>query len=361
MEQKSLYCLIMAGGVGSRFWPLSTEENPKQFLDFLGTGQSLLQMTFARFLNTIPKENIFILTNEAYRSKVIHQLQVDESQVICEPQRKNTAPCIAFATAKILNKDVNATLVVTPADHLITNEQQFNADLGVAISTAIEEDKLITFGIKPHRPDTGYGYIEFNVANKAHQVQQVLQFREKPDINKAEEFLNAGNFYWNSGMFIWRGSVLKKSFEKHCPELFGLFFANVSVYNTLDEQAFCESSFKECPSISIDYAIMEKEKNVAVILSKFGWSDLGTWGSIQDIREKDSNGNTQNHNDIHFFESKNCFVYSKENKTILVDGLQNFIVVDTAEKLMILNRKNEQLLKKYLAELEAKKISNGQN
>jgi len=355
MTSKSLYCLIMAGGVGSRFWPLSTDENPKQFLDFLGTGQSLLQMTFARFVNTIPKENIFILTNEAYREKVIHQLNVNQSQVICEPQRKNTAPCIAFATAKILEKDENATLVVTPADHLITNEQQFNSDLDLAINTAKEKDQLVTFGIKPHRPDTGYGYIEFNDSNKAQRVQKVLQFREKPDLNKAEEFLNAGNFYWNSGMFVWRGSVLKESFEKYCPEMFDLFFTNGSVYNTSEEQPFCEASFQECSSISIDYAIMEKEKNVAVILSKFGWSDLGTWGSIQDIREKDSNGNTQNHNDIHFFESKNCFVYSKENKKTLVDGLHNFIVVDTSEKLMILKRDNEQRLKTYLQELDAKK------
>jgi len=359
MEQKSLYCLIMAGGVGSRFWPLSTEDNPKQFLDFLGTGQSLLQMTFDRFLSSVPKENIFILTNEAYKSKVIDQLKVDKGQVICEPKRKNTAPCIAFATAKILNKDANATLVVTPADHLITNEQQFNSDLDIAISTAIEEDKLITFGIKPHRPDTGYGYIEFNDTDKSQQVQKVLQFREKPDLNKAEEFLNSGNFYWNSGMFIWRGSVLKYSFEKHCPELFNIFFANGDVYNNQGEQKFCEAAFEKCSSISIDYAIMEKEKNVAVILSKFGWSDLGTWGSIKDIREKDSNGNTQNHDDIHFFNSENCFVYSKENKTILVDGLQNFIVVDTPEKLMVLKAENEQRLKTYLVELETKKITNG--
>ena len=355
MTSKSLYCLIMAGGVGSRFWPLSTDENPKQFLDFLGTGQSLLQMTFARFVNTIPKENIFILTNEAYSEQVIHQLNVKQSQVICEPQRKNTAPCIAFATAKILEKDENATLVVTPADHLITNEQQFNSDLDLAINTAKEKDQLVTFGIKPHRPDTGYGYIEFNDSNKAQRVQKVLQFREKPDLNKAEEFLNAGNFYWNSGMFVWRGSVLKESFEKYCPEMFDLFFTNGSVYNTSEEQPFCEASFQDCSSISIDYSIMEKEKNVAVILSKFGWSDLGTWSSIQDIREKDSNGNTQNHNDIHFFESKNCFVYSKENKKTLVDGLHNFIVVDTSEKLMILKRDNEQRLKTYLQELDAKK------
>lgn len=359
MAQKSLYCLIMAGGVGSRFWPLSTEENPKQFLDFLGTGQSLLQMTFNRFLGSVPKENIFILTNEAYKSKVIDQLKVDESQVICEPQRKNTAPCIAFATAKILNKDVNATLVVTPADHLITNEQQFNSDLEIGISAALKEDKLITFGIKPHRPDTGYGYIEFNDAGKSQQVQKVLQFREKPDVNTAEVFLNAGNFYWNSGMFIWRGSVVKNSFEQHCPELFDTFFANEAVYNVEGEKKFCEASFEKCSSISIDYAIMEKEQNVAVILSKFGWSDLGTWGSIKDIREKDYYGNTQNHDDIHFFNSENCFVYSKENKTILLDGLQNFIVVDTPEKLMVLKGENEQRLKTYLEALAAKKTTNG--
>jgi mannose-1-phosphate guanylyltransferase len=360
MEQKSLYCLIMAGGVGSRFWPLSTEENPKQFLDFLGTGESLLQMTYNRFLSSVPKENIFILTNEAYKSKVIQQLKIEESRLICEPERKNTAPCIAFATAKILDKDLNATLVVTPADHLITNQHQFDKDLGLGISAAIETDKLITFGIKPHRPDTGYGYIEFNDVNN-QSVQEVLQFREKPDVKTAEVFLNAGNFYWNSGMFIWRGSVLKNSFENHCPELYDLFFSNLDKYNTSSEKSFCEASFAKSSSISIDYAIMEKEKSVAVILSKFGWSDLGTWGSIQDICEKDSNGNAQNHEDVHFFNSDNCFVYSKDNKTILVDGLQNFIVVDTPEKLMVLKGKNEQRLKTYLAEIEAKKIRNGQD
>ncbi len=345
----------MAGGVGSRFWPLSTEENPKQFLDFLGTGQSLLQMTFERFLGSVPKENIFILTNETYKSKVIEQLKIDEAQVICEPERKNTAPCIAFATAKILNKDANATLVVTPSDHLITNEQQFNLDLDLAISVATSQSKLITFGIKPHRPDTGYGYIEFNDADKSQQVKKVLQFREKPDLDKAEQFLHSGNFYWNSGMFIWRGSVLKNSFEKHCPELFNIFFENPDFYNKEGEKKFCKASFKKCSNISIDYAIMEKDKNVAVILSKFGWSDLGTWGSIKDIREKDSNGNTQNHHEIHFFDSKNCFVYSKKQKTILVNGLENFILIDTPENLLVLNAKNEQLLKSYLEELEAKK------
>lgn len=352
MEQKSLYCLIMAGGVGSRFWPLSTEQNPKQFQDFLGTGQSLLQMTFNRFLNSVPKTNIFILTNASYKSKVLEQLQINESQVICEPQRKNTAPCIAFATAKILDKDENATLVVTPADHLITNEQQFDEDIAIGFTEAQKSPSLVTFGIEPHRPDTGYGYIEFKDSEQEERIKPVQQFREKPDLKSAEAFLNAGNFYWNSGMFIWRGTVLKNSFEKNCPELFEIFFKNLEAYNSNEEQLFCEASFKKSSSISIDYAIMEKEKNVAVILSKFGWSDLGTWGSIQEISNKDQEGNSKNHDAIHMFGSSNSFVFSKERKTMLIDGLKDYIVIDTPDKLMILKGENEQRLKEYVAAIE---------
>ena len=348
MENKSLYCLIMAGGVGSRFWPLSTEENPKQFLDFLGTGQSLLQMTFDRFQNIVPRENIFILTNASYEGKVIEQLKVPNKQVICEPLRKNTAPCIAFATAKILNQDPEAVMVVTPSDHLITNEMQFNQDIALGIDTAREKDSLITFGIPPHRPDIGYGYIEFDDSKKEESVQSVKQFREKPNLQSAEAFLNAGNFYWNSGMFIWRGRVLKDSFERNCKSLYDLFFKTENNYNSDQEISFCQIAFEKSESISIDYAILEKEPNVEVVLSKFGWSDLGTWGSIKEITSKDENGSSVNHNKIHLFNSKNCFVHSEKEKTILIDGLHNYIVVDTKEKLMILKDENEQKLKEYL-------------
>ncbi len=354
MENKSLYCLIMAGGVGSRFWPLSTEEQPKQFLDFLGTGKSLLQMTFDRFQNIVPRENIYILTNASYEGKVVEQLQIPNNQVICEPIRKNTAPCIAFATAKILNRDPEATMIVTPSDHLITNEKQFDQDIELGIHTARNKESLITFGISPHRPDTGYGYIEFDNSKKEESVQHVQQFREKPDLKTAEEFLNAGNFYWNSGMFIWRGSVLKDSFQQHCESLYNLFFKNPSQYNSNQESAFCQLAFENSESISIDYAILEKEAKVEVVLSKFGWSDLGTWGSIKEIASKDENGSSSNHEKIHLFNSNNCFVHSEKEKTVLIDGLQNYIVIDTPDKLMILKEENEQKLKEYLTKIRPK-------
>ena len=359
MKDKSLYCLIMAGGVGSRFWPLSTEKNPKQFQDFLGTGQSLLQMTFNRFISKVPRENIIVLTNERYIDLVVSQLNLPEAQVICEPERKNTAPCIAFATAKILKQDPNAMMIVTPSDHLITNEKQFNEDLDLGITAALKSTSLITFGIKPHRPDTGYGYIEFNSLEINNRTQKVIQFREKPNLSTAETFLNKGNFYWNSGMFIWKGKVLKDSFERHCSSLYDIFFKNLEAYNTSNEMNFMKQAFNTAASISIDYAILEKEEHVTVVLSKFGWSDLGTWGSIKDITKKDANQNSVSHNDIHLFDSTSCFVISAKNKEVLINGLHDFFVIDTPDKLMILKGENEQLLKKYLAEMETKKPKNG--
>ena len=359
MKDKSLYCLIMAGGVGSRFWPLSTEKNPKQFQDFLGTGQSLLQMTFNRFLSKVPRENIFILTNELYIDIVVTQLNLPKAQVICEPERKNTAPCIAFATAKILKQDADAMMIVTPSDHLITDEKQFNEDLELGITAALKSPSLVTFGIEPHRPDTGYGYIEFNSSENEIRTQKVLQFREKPDLSTAETFLKKGNFYWNSGMFIWKGKVLKDSFERHCSSLHDVFFKDVEAYNTSNEMKFMKQAFNSSEGISIDYAILEKEEHVTVVLSKFGWSDLGTWGSIKDITQKDANLNSVNHNDIHLFDSTSCFVISEKNKEILIDGLHDFFVIDTPDRLMILKGENEQLLKKYLAKMQTKKPKNG--
>ncbi|MDG1350773.1 MAG: mannose-1-phosphate guanylyltransferase [Crocinitomicaceae bacterium] len=359
MKDKSLYCLIMAGGVGSRFWPLSTETNPKQFQDFLGTGKSLLQMTFNRFVESVPVENIFILTNEAYVTQVVAQLGVPRAQIICEPERKNTAPCIAFATAKILQKDQEAVMIVTPSDHLITNESQFNKDLSLGVKYAVDTSSLITFGIEPHRPDTGYGYIEFNTSKVNERTQKVLQFREKPDLKTAESFLKQGNFYWNSGMFIWKGEVVEKSFKKHAPSLYQIFFEDDAAYNKPDETQFMKRAFTSCDSVSIDYAIMEKEEQVIVVLSKFGWSDLGTWGSVKTLTEKDSNDNSLNHDNIHLFDSTSCFVIAEKEKEVLIDGLNDFIIIDTKDKLMILKEENEQRLKEYLSEIKNKKLKNG--
>lgn len=277
MNNSSTYCLIMAGGVGSRFWPLSTNENPKQFLDILGTGKSLIQLTFDRFKQVVPEKNIYVLTNLDYKNKVIEQLGINENQVLCEPQRKNTAPCIAYATAKIHKKDSNALILVSPADHLIINENQFFKDLKTGLDKANNSDELVTFGIKPNRPDTGYGYIEFDGLNSSiNTVAKVKQFREKPNLDLAKKFISQGNFYWNSGMFAWKSNTIKNSFMKYSNELYKIFFEDDLNYNTENEAIFLNNAFQKCEDISIDYAILENDPNTSVVLSSFDWSDLGT-------------------------------------------------------------------------------------
>jgi len=355
MNKSSLYCLIMAGGVGSRFWPLSTEQEPKQFLDMLGTGKSLLQMAFQRFEQLVPRENIYILTNEGYEQKVIEQLRIDSEQVLCEPDRKNTAPCIAYATAKINKKDANAVMIVSPSDHLILNESQFYLDLEAGINEASSSNNLVTFGVKPTRPDTGYGYIEFNQSElSSGSIQKVKQFREKPELEQAQKFLEQGNFYWNTGMFAWKASSIISSFKNHARELYDLFIQDDACYNTNEENSFLSKCFSQCQSISIDYAILEHEPNISLVLCSFDWSDLGTWGSLKTILDVDNEGNSKNIDSIHLFNSKNCLIHSDNQKTILIDGLNNYIIVDTSEKLLILNANNEQKLKEYLKRINPK-------
>jgi mannose-1-phosphate guanylyltransferase len=344
----------MAGGVGSRFWPLSTEDNPKQFLDILGTGRSLLQMTFDRFKQVVSEENIYVLTNVKYQSKVIEQLNISKEQVLCEPMRKNTAPCIAYATAKIYKKDSNALILVSPSDHLIFNEKQFFSDLTLGIEEARNSNNLVTYGIKPSRPDTGYGYIEFDHHQNKSLVSKVKQFREKPDLAAAQEFIQKGNFYWNSGMFVWKAETIVNSFKQNAKELYQIFFKNNEHYNTDSEELFLRKSFSSCEDISIDYAILEKDPNISIVLSSFDWSDLGTWGSLKSVVEKDSEGNFINGDNVHLFNSKNCVIKSHENKTVLVDGLDDFIVIDTEQRLMILSTENEQELKNYLKKIDKK-------
>jgi mannose-1-phosphate guanylyltransferase len=349
MNNSSTYCLIMAGGVGSRFWPLSTEENPKQFLDILGTGKSLIQLTFDRFNQMVPEENIYVLTNLNYKNKVVQQLGINSDQVLCEPQRKNTAPCIAYATAKIHKKDSNAVLLVSPADHLIINETQFFKDLNTGIEKAQSSNDLVTFGIKPNRPDTGYGYIEFDASEGSmNSVAKVKQFREKPDLSLAKSFIQQGNFYWNSGMFVWKSTTIMNSFKNHANALYNIFFEDLKSYNTEMEDAFLKEAFTKCEDISIDYAILEKDSNTSIVLSTFDWSDLGTWGSLKDLLEKDENKNSKNNKEIYFFNSKDCLVKTNANKTTIIDGLENYIIIDTDDKLMILKGENEQQLKAYL-------------
>ncbi|MBU2018320.1 MAG: mannose-1-phosphate guanylyltransferase [Bacteroidetes bacterium] len=344
------YCVIMAGGIGSRFWPMSTPENPKQFLDVLGIGKSLLQMTYDRLLNICPKENVYILTNEDYAGIVAKQLpDLKSDQILCEPMRKNTAPCIAYAAAKIYEMNPLARMVVAPSDHLIMQEDRFKANLMVALEQA-EQNRIATLGIAPTRPDTGYGYIEFNASANVMPGEStpVLQFREKPNLSTAQEFLNAGNFYWNSGIFVWKAEQILDALKAFQPKLHELFCKDLSKYNTAEEQDFVNSAFVACEDISIDFAVMEHAKNVDVVLATFDWSDLGTWGSLYSHFEADSNGNAVVGNAVKMVDSENCLVHFPNHKNALIQGVKNAIIVESNNTLMIINMEDEQKIKEYM-------------
>jgi len=340
----------MAGGVGSRFWPLSTTERPKQFLDVLGIGKSLLRLTFERLQKFIPADQIYILTNTAYQALVLEQLpELTAAQVLCEPERKNTAPCIAYAAAKINALDPDATLLVSPADHLIINELRFEQIIETAWQTA-QTGQLVTLGIEPTRPDTGYGYIEFEKTENTTKGSAcpVLQFREKPNLATAEAFLSAGNFFWNAGIFVWKAAVVLEALKAHQTDIYEIFSTDTAVYGTDQEVDFLQKAFAACPDISIDFAIMEKAQNVSMVLADFDWSDLGTWGSLTTHLNKDAQQNSIIGQNVHAFDTNNCLVNVPAHKTVLLDGLQDYIVVDSDDKLMVLRLSNEQKLKEYL-------------
>lgn len=346
----------MAGGIGSRFWPMSTPQKPKQFLDVLGIGKSLLQMTFERLTKIAPSDQIYIMTNESYVDLVKDQLpEIGISQILTEPKRKNTAPCIAYAASKIHSLNADATLIVAPSDHLILKEDRFTDIVQIAISAANANERLVTLGIKPTRPDTGYGYIEF--AEKGDilggQVREVKHFTEKPDREVAELFLKSGNYYWNSGIFVWKANTILNALEKFKPELYALFSEKNGFYNTPQEKDSVNQCFELCEDISIDFAVMENAKNVDVVLANFDWSDLGTWGSLYTHLEKDYNGNAVIGKHVHMINSSNCIVNLPDSKLALIEGLDNHIVVESDNMLMILNKNDEQNLKKYMAPMEA--------
>lgn len=349
----------MAGGVGSRFWPMSTPQKPKQFLDVLGIGKSLLRLTFERIQDLMPDEQIYILTNTIYKDLVLEQLpELNENQVLCEPLRKNTAPCIAYAAAKIYHKNEHATLIITPADHLILDSQRFCEIIHTAIENSNSKNHLVTLGIAPTRPDTGYGYIEFDNANgvEANKAYEVTNFREKPDLETAKSFVESGNFYWNAGIFIWKSKVILDALQVFQPHLFNLFATNLSVYdNGLKEEVAVYNAFEKCDDISIDFAVMEHAKNVSVVLSDFDWSDLGTWGSLSQHLHKDDRNNSIIGDNVHTFNSENCLINVPNNKLVLLDGLKDYIVVESDEMLMVLKSENEQELKNYLKVIEQAK------
>ena len=345
------YGLIMAGGIGSRFWPMSTPDHPKQFLDILGIGKSLLQLTYQRLLDFIPEDQIIVLTNKSYQELVKKQLpNIHLENIICEPKRKNTAPCIAYASAKIYSKNPNATLVILPSDHLILNEKRFTEIILKGIEVAKENKDLVTLGIEPTRPDTGYGYIEFDYSMKGEfgKATKVLKFREKPNLETANEFLNSGNYFWNAGIFIWNAKTILEALQTFQPKLADIFIKGNAYYYTGQENDFVEKAFDQCEDISIDYAVLEHAENVSMVLSDFDWSDLGTWGSLKSHLQTDDFNNSIIGKSVFLFDSKNCLVNVSNDKLILLDGLNDYIVVESDNKFMVLKSENEQKLKDYL-------------
>lgn len=351
---KDYYAVIMAGGIGSRFWPVSTTNFPKQFHDMLGTGKSLLQQTFSRLNKLIPQEQILILTNERYLDLTLKQLpEISSSQVVLEPAMRNTAPCIALAAMKIKKSNPNALMLVAPSDHWIEDENAFMADVQACFDAAQREDLLMTLGIAPTFPNTGYGYIEAEIVD-ASPIAPVKQFREKPDYQTAKSFVEAGNFMWNAGIFIWSVQNILKAFECHLPVMHSLFLEGVPVYNTEKEKAFVETNYELAENISIDFGIMEKAKNVFVKKATFDWNDLGTWGALYDKISEDKEANAVVRAIPHLKNAKGNMIYSDTKKLIVVDGINDYIIVDKENTLLLYPKYKEQDIKTLLAEIKEK-------
>jgi mannose-1-phosphate guanylyltransferase len=342
---KNYYAILMAGGVGSRFWPVSTTEFPKQFHDMLGTGETLIQKTFSRLSQLIPKENILILTNEAYNSIVLEQLpMVSQEQIVLEPAMRNTAPCILFASLKIKKRNPNAVVVVAPSDHWIEDEVQFIANLQLSFDLCEREDTLMTLGILPTFPNTGYGYIEYDKLD-SRPIKKVVQFREKPDYATARKFIQSRNFLWNAGIFIWSVNAILKAFETFQPQMLAHFMEGYSIYNTTDEKDFIKEFYPLAENISIDYAIMEKAKNTFVLSATFDWNDLGTWGSLYDKLPKDDKDNAVVNATVVLENASHNIIRTATKKTVVIDGLHDFIIVDKEDVLLIYPKSKEQDIK----------------
>ena len=351
---KNYYAILMAGGVGSRFWPVSTSEYPKQFHDMLGTGDTLIQKTFQRLSMLIPKENIYILTNERYNDLVLEQLpEVTQKQVVLEPAMRNTAPCILFASLKIQKENPDALMIVAPSDHWIEDEKTFSKNVEEAFNYCSENDALMTLGIKPTFPNTGFGYIEFD-EKSSDRIKSVNQFREKPDYQTAKSFIEQGNFLWNAGIFMWSVKSVVQAFKNNQPELYQLFESGIPSYNTELEDGFIKENYPKAENISVDYALMEKSNNVFVIGAEFDWNDLGTWGSLYDKLDKDNNNNAiLNANNL-VENAEGNMIRTRKGKTVVVDGLNDYIIVDNDDTLLIYPKKKEQDIKQVLQRLNEK-------
>jgi mannose-1-phosphate guanylyltransferase len=356
MQNKNHYVAIMAGGIGSRFWPMSRTALPKQFLDVLNTGKTLVQWTYERYAKFIPAENIYIVTSEEYVDIVKTQLpMLPIDNILAEPSKKNTAPCIAYISFKLAQMNPDAKCIVAPSDHLILEEDRFQAIVMQALDFVDHIKALATLGIQPTHPNTGYGYIQYEGLEVAKDVFKVKTFTEKPDLEIAKSFIESGDFLWNAGIFAWKISSILAAFEKYQPEMYELFDQEKMHFNTPAENAAIQKIYPQCTNISIDIAIMEKANNVYVMPASFGWSDLGTWNSAYENMEKDYFGNAVASDNVIVIDATKCMINSPKDKLVLVQGLDDFIVIDTKDVLMICSRDKEQSIKEYVAEVKRNK------
>ncbi len=347
------YCIIMAGGIGSRFWPLSKDNYPKQFLDILGTGKSFIRSTYERFSPVIPDENFLVVTNKAYKQLVLEHLpMLQPDQVLCEPARRNTAPCIAYAAYHIQSRCKDANIIVTPADHLVTNEVEFQRIIRLGFDfLANNPNALMTIGIKPSRPETGYGYIQVPKQELLPEVVKVEMFKEKPDYDTAVKFVAEGNYFWNSGIFLWTLNGIMQAFKQYLPEMVEVFEKGIYNFGTPEEQDFINDHFVDCPNISIDYGVMEKSPNTFTIPADFGWSDIGTWGSLFTHAKKDENGNAKR-GKVVSVDNRNTIINIEEGTEAVVEGLEDYLVAFRDHSLLVCKLHDEQQIKIWIEGLK---------
>lgn len=351
MTDKRNHIVIMAGGIGSRFWPMSTTECPKQFIDVLGVGRSLLQLTYDRFQGICLPENIWIVTNKKYLELCREQLpDVPTENILLEPCRRNTAPCIAYVSWRIKSKNPKANVVVTPSDHIVTDTVEFQRVITSCLKFTGETDAIVTLGMKPNRPETGYGYIQADLSVSSPRNKEIFRvdsFREKPDIETAKKYVLQNNFFWNAGVFIWSVSTIVNAFRVYQPAISKVFEGMEHIYGTPEEQENIDKCYPECENISVDYAIMEKAEEIFVCPANFGWSDLGTWGSLVEQSKKDLYGNSLIGNDIRLYDSHNCIVHTMNEKQVIIQGLDGYIIAENDNRLLICKLSEEQRIKQF--------------
>ena len=351
MAKATNHLVIMAGGIGSRFWPMSTTENPKQFIDVLGVGKTLLQLTVDRFDDLVKPENIWVVTNQNYAAIVKAQLpNIPEGNILCEPCRRNTAPCIAYVSWRIKSKDPKANIVVTPSDHIVTDKAEFKRVIKECMVFTSETDAIVTLGMKPNRPETGYGYIQADLGTSSvrnKEIYHVDSFREKPNLETAIEYIKKNNFFWNAGIFIWNVNTIVNAFRIYQPSMAKIFESMLPIYGTEKEQDEINKRFPECENISVDYAIMEKAEEIFVCPADFGWSDLGTWGSLHEQSKKDLYGNACIGENISMIESHNCVIHTTQEKKVVIQGLDGYIVAEKDNTLLICKLSEEQRIKQF--------------